>query len=375
MTVSYAPFDPAFQAAPWEFYRQLRDEYPVYRDPVSGAYLISRFEDVQAAAVDWQVFGSEPPAGHREHFASMDPPQHDRHRAKVYPLFTPRAVAARAALISQLCTELMQPLLTATTFDVITDFAALLPNSVISRLVGVPSDIEEIFRLQALQLAETTGTPQYGDAMTALEDTARLMVTGEHQPLPGSIAASLLADDDPLSSDEIVGLVTNLVLAGTDTVTNLLGSAVLLLADRPRLRAQLARNADLLPAVVEEVLRLESPVQLLFRHTRADVSLHGVRIPAGTEVRLLWGAANRDERVFVQPDEFVPGRPMIRHLAFGHGLHFCLGAALARQEAAVALTALLPVLDEFTVDMAEVVRLQSVVFRGFERLPLVRRTG
>jgi cytochrome P450 len=242
---------------------------------------------------------------------------------------------------------------------------------VISGLVGVPPQIEESFRLQALHLAETTGTPAYGAAMTALEDTARQMVTGEYAPLPGGIAATLLDDADPLSVDEIVGLVTNLVLAGTDTVTNLLGSAVALLDDRPQLLRELATNPQLLPTVVEEVLRLESPVQLLFRHTRSAITLHDVRIPAGAEVRLLWGAANRDERVFDQPDEFLPGRSVLRHLAFGHGLHFCLGAALARQEATIALRTLLPALETMDVDRAAAVRLRSVVFRGYEHLPLV----
>jgi cytochrome P450 len=375
VTVSYAPLDPAFSESPWEVYRLLRDQHPVYQDPVSGAYFLSRFDDVQAAALDWRTFGSEPPTGHRDHFASMDPPQHDRHRAKVYRLFTPRAVAARAESIQQICADLIAPLRNLPRFDVIADFAALLPNAVISRLVGVPPEIEETFRLQALQLAETTGTPEYADAMTALEDTARRMVTGEYEPLPGGIAATLLDDPDPLSADEIVGLVTNLVLAGTDTVTNLLGSAVALLAERPQLCRRLAADPRLLSATIEEVLRLESPVQLLFRHTRAPVLMHGVQIPSGAEIRLLWGAANRDDRIFAQPDHFLPGRPMIRHLAFGHGLHFCLGAALARQEATIALRASVSFLDTMTVDRAAALRLRSMVFRGFESLPLIRAAG
>jgi cytochrome P450 len=141
------------------------------------------------------------------------------------------------------------------------------------------------------------------------------------------------------------------------------------------LRWQLVNDPEMLAATIEEVLRLESPVQLLFRHTRAPVQLHGVQMASGAEVRLLWGAANRDERLFARPDEFLPRRPMLRHLAFGHGLHFCLGAALARQEAAIALRALLPFLDTMTVESTAVVRLRSMVFRGYERLPLVRAAG
>ena len=372
MTALYAPQDAEFQDAPWEAYRRLRDDSPVYRLPDSGAYVLSRFEDVQAAALDWRAFGSEPPAGSREHFASMDPPQHDRHRAKVYRLFTPRAVSRRAALIAGICDDLLSPLRGAAAFDVIADFAALLPNQVVSRIVGVPGDLEPTFRRQALQLAETAGTPDYGRAMTELEDTAQLMVTGEHPPLPGGIAAMLLDDADPLSREETVGLLTNLVLAGTDTVTNLLGSAVAVLADHPEERRRLVRESAGIGPAVEELLRLESPVQMLWRYTRKPVRIRDDDLPAGAEVRLLWGAANRDERAFDDPDTFRPDRPMVRHLAFGHGLHFCLGAALARQEATIALAALLSLLEDFTIDRPAAVRLHSMVFRGFEHLPAVR---
>ena len=369
----YDPLDPAFLAAPWGFYRWLRDEQPVWRDPASGAYLISRFADVWEIAADWEAFSSEPEAGSRQHFASMDPPQHDRHRRKVARAFMPRAIGRLRADVQARCAALLEPLASSAGFDAITGFTELLPGLTVSAIVGVPTVLDEEFRERALLLAETAATPAYDAAMTALEDTARRIVDATHPPQPGGIAAGLLADrDDPLDVAEMVGLVTNLVLAGTDTVTHLLGSAIMLLDERPGLRDHLLAQPALIPVAVEEILRLESPVQLLLRRTTRDVTLHGVTIPAQGQVRLLWGAANRDEREFPGPDSFRLDRDAIRHLAFGHGLHFCLGAALARLEAEAAITALLPVLTRVRVRTDEVQRLPSIVFRGFRRLLLER---
>lgn len=373
----YAPLEPAFLAAPWDFYRWLRDWHPVWRDPASGAYFVSRFEDVWEVSTQWPQFRSEPLAGSRQHFASMDPPQHDRHRSKVSRLFTPRAISRMRAQVETACTELLQPLSGSDRFDSISAFTELLPNLMVSRIVGVPPEVDTQFRTRAVALGEAAGTPGYDAAMTALEDTARSIIDGRHPPLPGGIAAQLRGDatdkpEDALELDEMVGLVTNLVLAGTDTVTHLLSSAIVLLDHKPALRAQLQREPELIPAAVEEFLRLESPAQLLFRRTDSDTVLHGVVIPAQADVRLVWGAANRDEREFPDPDDFALHRAATRHLAFGHGLHFCLGAALARLEAQTALAALLPLLDSYRVDYAAAERLRSIVFRGYRHLPLQR---
>jgi cytochrome P450 len=370
---TYQPLDPAFLERPWDSYRWLRDEHPVWRDPASGAYLISRFDDVWETAANWQQFPSEPKAGSRQHFASMDPPQHDRHRSKVARLFTPRAMSRLRADIAARCLNLIRPLCGQRSFDFVTGFSELLPNMVIGALVGVPAQVEEEFRSRALALSEAAGTAESDTAMTALEDTARRIVDGTHPPVPGGIAARLLADStDPLVLGEMVGLVTNLVLAGSDTVTHLLGSAVVLLAGNPALRSRLQREPELIAPAVEELLRLESPAQLLFRHTEQALTVRGVDIPAGSDVRLMWGAANRDEREFAEPDEFQLERRATRHLAFGHGLHFCVGASLARLQAQEAIAALLPVLEEYRIDPEATERLPSLVFRGYRHLTLIR---
>ncbi len=373
---AYHPLDPAFLDSPWEFYRWLREHHPVWRDPASGAFLISRFQDVWDISANWQQFPSEPAAGHREHFASMDPPQHDRHRAKVARLFTPRAIRSLRDSIASRCRSLLEPLDGRAAFDFVGCYGELLPNLVISELVGVPPDVDGEFRERALALAEAAGTPGYTTAMTALEETAQGVVDGTHPPVPGGIADQLLHDDaDALSLAEMVGLVTNLVLAGTDTVTHLLGSAAVRLDGDPALRERLQRQPELIPAAVEELLRLESPAQVLFRHLPHDVDLHGVRLPAGSDVRLMWGAANRDEREFPEPDRFDLDRRAARHLAFGHGLHFCLGASLARLEAAETLRLVVPLLARYRVDPQGLQRLPSLVFRGFRRIPLVAGAG
>jgi cytochrome P450 family 130 len=375
MTLEYEPHSPAFLEDPWEFYRMLRDHHPVYRDPRSGSYLISRFEDVWAVTNDWPLFRSGSPSGSRNHFASMDPPRHDEHRQKVAHLFTPSANRRRAAEVQSMCQSLVAPLSARASFDAVTDFAAHLPNMVISRIVGLPDTLAEEFRLKSLALAEVTDTPDYLQAVWELEEVARAAV-GERGNLAAGGVMEVLANDatpDALDGEEMVGLVTNLVLAGTDTVTNLIGSGIVLLDRRPELVDRLASDDDLWSRLIEELLRFESPVQVLWRHTSAHTVLHGISIPAEAEIRLLWGAANRDDREFEDPDRFVCDRKIRRHLGFGHGIHFCLGAALARLEARSALQALLPLLHRFRVDDGELVRLRSATFRGYERVPLVRR--
>lgn len=359
--------------SPYAFYRRLRDESPVHRSEHTGEFLITRFDDVQAVVHDWHRFSSQTTEDNHDHFASMDPPRHDDHRSRVARLFTPRRVAQLEAEISEQCRRLTDPMLAAGTFDIATDLATHLPSRVITQIVGVPADLQEEFRDRALAIATASGIEAIYEAMHALQDVTWRAVDGTHDLPSGQILDTLLRDQDEsdpgtLSTREIVGLCTNLVLAGTDTASNLITSAAVIFDREPGLRDRLRDDPESLPRAIEEVLRVESPVQWLRRRTVEAVEMQGVEIPTGSLVRVYWGAANRDDRAFDDAGSFTLDRAEQRHLAFGHGLHFCVGASLARLEAKVALAAVLDV-DGLELDHGGLVRLPSSMFRGYEHVP------
>jgi hypothetical protein len=372
--LAYDPADPFFLDDPYPYYRWLRDVEPVHRHAASGAYLLSRFEDVWEATSNWEAFSSESPVTASKHFASMDPPEHDRLRAAAAPFLAPGRVARLEPEVRALCEELLRPLEAVPRFDLIGEFAAVFPSRVVQRVVGVPgAALGEDMRRRALGIATAPDSQSMAAIMEELEELSRQVVRGGLEPETPGLIQQLRAQprESRLADEQLVGICTNLVLAGTDTVANLIGNGIALLERHPDQRRRLAREPGLLPSAIEEMLRFESPAQSLGRRTRTPVRLHGVEIPAGAEVRLMWGAANRDEREFERPEVFDSSRSIRRHLAFGHGIHFCVGAALARLEARVAFEEILARWPEFVVDATGLVRLPSFWVRGYEHLPLV----
>jgi cytochrome P450 len=366
----YDPDDPHFLADPTDYYRWLRDEAPVHLHAASGAYLLSRFEDVWSATGDWQTFSSKNPFAESEHMASMDPPGHDRLRARLSRHFGARPIAEFAPVVRRLCCELLDALSEGEPVDLVASFAALYPGRVIQRLLGVPREIGDAMHERALEIATAPDSETMLRSMAALEELSGEVVRGNARPdEPGLLQE--LGQDDPsrrLPEAARIGVCTNLLLAGTDTVTNLIANGLVLLEQHPDVRDALALDARGLDRCIEEMLRIESPVQSLGRRTTRAVALHGREIPAGAEVRLLWGAANRDEREFRHPDRFDPRRAFRRHLAFGHGIHFCLGASLARLEARIAFAEILERWPRHEVIEDELVRLPSLWSRGFARV-------
>jgi cytochrome P450 len=373
--LAYDPADPQFRSDPAAYYRWLRDEAPVHRHPTSGAYLLSRFDDVWEATADWQTFSSASPVAKLLHMASMDPPGHDRLRTSVVRAFTPAKIAALEPRVRELCRALLEPLEAAAAsgrpVDLVASFAAIFPSRVIHRLLGVTESFDEPIRRAALAIGAARDPESLAARMQAFVAETRKAESVD----PGS-ALGLLpilqreSGAEALSPEEIGGVFSNLVLAGTDTVTNLIGNGLVLLQRDRDERRRLARDPERIPAAIEEMLRFESPVQSLARRTLRAVSLHGVGIPEGAEVRLLWGAANRDEREFERPDVFDVARPIRRHLAFGHGIHFCLGAGLARLEARIAFEEILARWPDHEVDLAALERLPSLWVRAWERVPV-----
>ena len=371
-TFVYDPTTAAFQADMHEVYRELRDRFPVYRNS-QGAYVLSRFDDVWNAVHDWEIFSSDHVAEAAEQLPSMiymDPPRHSALRALVSRAFTPKRVADLEPRIREIARGLLHH--PDSPFDVAHRFASLLPSIIMGELLGVPEEHHESFRLLTEAMLEVTG-PE--DIWERVEKIYALFATllEERRRVPGNdLMSALLAaevDGVRLTDDELLGFCFLLLIAGNDTTTSLIGNGTELLARHPDQRDELVADPRLIAAAVEEMVRIESPTQALPRTTMRDVELHDTVIPAGSRLMLLWGAANLDDREFRDPDRFDIHRRMKRHLGFGHGVHFCIGASLARLEARVAFEELLLRMPRYEL-AEEPVRFVSNWARAWRALPV-----
>ena len=385
----YDPFDPVIQDDPYPVYRMLRDDAPVFWASMSNTWVLSRHEDVTGALLDHQryssingVFPTPPDVPFLESFLPMmimmDPPRHDALRGLVSKAFTPRRIAALEAGIDALAVSLAQGLVSnAGRGDFIEDFAGVLPAMVIADLLGVPRQDRQQFRQWSSTLIQSN--PARGEVADGLAAAAAVygyfadfLAERRRAPRDDLMSALVAAEIDGqrLRDDELLGFCLLLLIAGHETTTNLLGNAAVVLAADRRSRRRLAADPALIGPAVEELLRYDSPVQGLSRVLTTDATLHATTMSRGDSVLLLFGSANRDERAFTDPDIFDIGRKPEHQVAFGRGIHFCLGAALARMEARIALRALLSRLPEWSVDHAEAVRLQSGPIRGYLSLPI-----
>jgi hypothetical protein len=353
----YDPAHPDFQPRAYEIYRTLRDEHPVYHDPERRFWALSRFEDVQRAASDPETFSSEGTSigvGLLPQIQQLDPPYHDRLRSLVSTAFTPRRVGEMEPRIRRIARELLAEVAGKGRCDLLADFARHLPSRVIGEMIGVPPERREAFlHWTEAMVAVAPGTTQAesvrAPAAHIYQEFAALLEERRRERRDDLMSALIDAqlDGRRLTQEELLGFCFVLIVAGNDTTTNLIANGAVLLARHPEQRELLVRDPGRIPRAVEEMVRYETPSQALPRVVRREVRLHGVRIPAGVEVQLVWGAANRDEREFEDPDRFDVSREMKRHLGFGHGIHFCLGANLARLEARVAFEELLARIPDY----------------------------
>jgi len=346
-TFVYDPTTPQFQLEMHEVYRVLRDDHPVYRDPDHRFFAVSRFADVWSAVHDWATFSSDHVVeadALMPQMIYMDPPRHTDLRALVSRAFTPKRIADLEPRIRELAAELVDALLAAGGGDLVHDFAAPLPSTIAGELIGVPPEHLESFRSWTEQFIAISGPEDFaGAAANIYELFAELLADRRRAPRDDLMSALIAAevDGERLSDEELLGFSFLLLIAGNDTTTSLIGNGAELLARHPDQRAELRDDPTLIPGAIEEMLRIEAPTQVLPRTAMRDTELHGVEIPEGSRVMLIWGAANLDDREFPEPERFDVHRKVTRHLAFGHGAHHCLGAALARLEGRVAFEELL----------------------------------
>jgi cytochrome P450 len=355
----YDPSRSDFQDRLHSIYRALRDEHPVFREPTTGHWLLSRHETVRAAASDAATFSSEGTdisRGLLPMIQALDPPRHDSLRALVSRAFTPSRIAALEPEIRRIARTLIEEFANRGRAELMSEFARQLPSRVIGALLGVPPERREAF-------LEWTETLVEASPANALDERFRHPATQIYREFAGllterraarrdDLVSALLdaeIDGRRLSEPELLGFCFVLIVAGNDTTTNLIGNGAVLLADHPDQRKLLVGAPARIPAAIEEMLRFEAPAQALPRIARRDVALGGATIPEGAQALLLWGAANRDERVFRDADRFDVARDARGHLAFGTGIHFCLGAHLARLEARIAFEELLARLPDYTL--------------------------
>jgi cytochrome P450 len=383
-------FSDAMRRDPYAAYDRLRSASPVFHLATLDLWMILDFEGVKRALVDHEHFGSNlahvPGRGNPgEWFIFFDPPRHTKLRSLISRAFTPSVVASLAPRIQGLSRQLLNQTIERGTMDLAADFAVPLPMLVIAEMIGVPaadwprykrwSDVivgiantisrdEEAARAIAEYRAVTT------EMRAALPDLiARRQSDGQDNLLTRLVAAEV--DGEQLTPDEILGFVQLLLVGGQETTANLINNAIICLLDNPDQHARLRRAPGLLPAAIEEVLRYRAPVQWMPRATRCDTRIHGHVIPAGKLVLPMIGAANRDPNQFPDAGRFDIAREPNAHLAFGHGIHACLGAPLARLEARIALEDFLTRVKEFELANAEPWEPRSAFgVHGPSRLPI-----
>jgi cytochrome P450 len=390
--ISWDPFDTEIDSDPYEVWRRMRDEAPVYRNDRYDFWALSRYDDVEAAHRDpvtyssahgtvLEMMGPEPMQGGFMIF--MDPPDHTQLRSLVSRAFTPRRVTQLESRIRELCAELFDAQAGRGSFDYVQEFAARLPAEVIAALIGVPESDREFVRTHidlVFHIEPGVGmineiSLEAGNVLNRylseqLKDRAR---HPRDDMLTGLVRAEITDEQGHvrrLTPTESTTFANLLISAGTETVARLLGNAAVVLAAHPEQRAELVSNAALIPNVVEELLRYEAPSPVQGRWVTRDVELHGVHVPADSKVLLLTGSAGRDERKYPDADRFDIHRNIDHHVAFGYGIHFCLGAALARLEGRVGIEATLKRYPVWDVDHEHVVRLHTSTVRGYSNVPI-----
>ena len=395
----FNPFLPSYQANPYPAYAALRAEDPVHFSAAIQAWVLTTHEDCERVLRDQETFSSssdtasgqlatvlqqqrrEFPLGEVPTVLNSDPPVHTRLRTLLNRAFTPRAIEGLRPHIEDIAASLLADAGRARgRFDAVTGFAQPLPIIVIAELLGVPPEDRDQLKVWSTAIANTTNVLNTEEALAAARQaTVELIaymdeIVAQRRAAPGAdiMTALVQAEEggERLSHDELLAFSILLLLAGHETTTNLIGNGLLALTEHPDVAARLRAEPDLLPSAVEEFLRYDSSVQGAVRFARETVEIRGRTIERGSTLLLLLGAANRDPAQFPEPDALDVARSPNRHLSFGRGVHFCLGAPLARLEGDVAFRALLDRFTELRVAEGGAERSGTLVLRGMGKLEL-----
>jgi cytochrome P450 len=390
--VYFDPYDVELNADPYPMFRRLREEVPLYYNAQHDFYALSRFADVDDALVDFQTFSSakgailelikaniEIPSGV---LLFEDPPIHDIHRKLLSRMFTPRKINELESKIREFCAHSLDPLVGTDRFDFVADLGAQMPMRVIGMLLGVPDEFQEAARDRAnANLRTEAGKP--------MDATAENMMNGEFfgqfidwraEHPSDDIMTELLHvefEDETgtvrrLRRDELLTYISVVSGAGNETTTRLIGWAGKVLAEHPDQRRALVADRSLIPAAIEELLRYEPPAPHVARYVTRDVEYYGRRVPEGSVLMMLIGAANRDHRQFPPDgDVFDIRREARQHLTFSVGTHYCLGSALARLEGRIALEEILKRFPQWDVDLSDCKLSPTSTVRGWETMPAV----
>jgi cytochrome P450 len=388
--IYWDPYDVAVNADPYPVFRRLREEAPLYRNEEHDFYALSRWDDVEAALLDWDAYRSgrgtildvirvnvEIPPGI---ILFEDPPLHDLHRGLLTRVFTPKRMTAIEPMVRRYCAGLLDALIDAGGFDVIADLGVFVPMRTIGFLLGIPEEGQEAVRRdvdERLRVKEGGNhefdPSSFGDSIQLFAEYIDWRADNPSDDLMTQLLHAEIEENDQrrrLTRTEVLAYTTMIAGAGNETAARLIGFTAQLLADHPAQRQEIVNDRSLIPAAIEEVLRFEAPSPVQCRYTSRAAEHHGQTVPKDSIMVLLNGSANRDERRFEDPDRFDIHRKGEDHMSFGYGLHFCLGAALARLEGRVALDEMLKRWPEWDVDYERAYKAHTTSVRGWGSLPI-----
>lgn len=394
--VYYDPFDFEIDDDPYPTWKRLRDETPLYFNDKYGFYALTRYDDVSAGLHNWDTFrsgkgtvldiilsGMQVPPGL---VLFEDPPLHDVHRKLLSRVFTPRRMVAIEPLARKFTTAALDALEDADRFDFIEHLGAWMPMRTIGTLLGIPEADHTVLRdgtdkFLALEQGEHQRPPSAQRRQVFIvpnyENIAEYVDWRADHPCDDLMSELIHVEFEDLDGTrrkltraEVLTYISTVMGAGSETTTRLIGFSGQLLGDNPDARRALASDHSLIPVAIEEVLRYQAPSPVQARYVEHDVTYYGDTVAAGSIMLLVNGAANRDERKFPEPDRFDVFRERNAHLSFGQGLHFCLGAALARMEARVAIEEVLKRWPNWDVDYAHATMAHTSSVRGWASLPV-----
>jgi cytochrome P450 len=389
--VYYDPYDFAIDADPYPVWKRLRDDHPLYYNEQHKFWALSRWSDVERCSADWKTYSSvkgtvlelitsgyEIPPGS---IIFEDPPAHDLHRGLLSRVFRPKKIAELEPKIREFCAHSLDPMVGSGGFDFIADLGAQMPMRTIGFLLGIPESDQAAIRDsidEGLRLDDDgkPKLPEDGLGQASLfEDYINWRAEHPSDDLMTELLQAEFEDTDGitrrLSREEVLGYVNLIAAAGNETTTRLIGWTGKVLADYPEQRAALAADSSLVPNAIEELLRYESPSPVQARYVTQDAEHYGQVVPAGSAILLLTASANRDDRKFTDPDRLDIHRRIDRHLTFGYGVHFCLGASLARLEGRIALEEVLKRFPTWEVDEDRAVQARTSTVRGWQTLPVI----